>query len=193
MQESFWWWQCSDRYIISLFLHLHTPSPISLMVSVDIKHHVYLPTYITVMHHLCWKIQNVFCKFALLFLFLWLYSWFTLPIAIFQKICGIKSCDSILHFFMVNWWSASLTDLGVIVTDLKNCFASYLIVIIDLYSSFSLSLSPWYNHNGWLDIKHQVTYSPSLFSALSDNILPFSWRCSSYKLLFNDIIFLYDF
>ena len=47
MQESFWWWQCSDRYIISLFPHLHTPFPISpslisLMVSVDVKHHVYL-------------------------------------------------------------------------------------------------------------------------------------------------------
>ena len=25
MQKSFWWWQCSDRYIISLFPHLHTP------------------------------------------------------------------------------------------------------------------------------------------------------------------------
>ena len=48
MQESFWWCQCSDRYIISLFPHLHTPSPpfspslINLMVSVDVKHHVYL-------------------------------------------------------------------------------------------------------------------------------------------------------
>ena len=46
MQVSFWWWQCSDRYIISLslFPHLHTPfspSLISLMVSVDVKHHVY--------------------------------------------------------------------------------------------------------------------------------------------------------
>ena len=47
MQKSFWWWQCSDRYIISLSPHLHTPFPpvspsqISLMVSVDIKHHVY--------------------------------------------------------------------------------------------------------------------------------------------------------
>ena len=48
MQESFWWWQCSDRYILSLSLpHLHTPSPfsapslISLMVSVEVKHHVY--------------------------------------------------------------------------------------------------------------------------------------------------------
>ena len=45
MQESFWWWQCSDRYMISLFPNLHTPfspSLISLMVSVDVKHHVYL-------------------------------------------------------------------------------------------------------------------------------------------------------
>ena len=48
MQESFWWWQCSDRYIISLSPHLHTtfppfsPSLISLVVSVDVKHHVYL-------------------------------------------------------------------------------------------------------------------------------------------------------
>ena len=46
MQESLWWWQCSDRYIIALFPHLHTlpisPSLISLMVSVDVKHHVYL-------------------------------------------------------------------------------------------------------------------------------------------------------
>ena len=45
MQESFWWWQCSNRYIISHFPHLHTPfslSLISLAVSVDVKHHVYL-------------------------------------------------------------------------------------------------------------------------------------------------------
>ena len=52
MQESFWWWQCSDRYIISLSPHFHTPSPLSLTlinlvvsqsrVSVDAKHHVYL-------------------------------------------------------------------------------------------------------------------------------------------------------
>ena len=29
MQRSFWWWQCSDRYIISISLspHLSTPSP----------------------------------------------------------------------------------------------------------------------------------------------------------------------
>ena len=51
IQESFWWSQCSDRYILSLFPHLHTPTPpplfcpylISLTVSVDVKHHVYLP------------------------------------------------------------------------------------------------------------------------------------------------------
>ena len=48
LQESFWWWQCSDRYIISLSPHLHTrppppfsPSLISCTVSVDVKHHVY--------------------------------------------------------------------------------------------------------------------------------------------------------
>ena len=48
MQKSFWRWQCSDSYITSLFSHLRTPfnqSLISLMVSVDIKHHVYLLTY----------------------------------------------------------------------------------------------------------------------------------------------------
>ena len=49
MQESFWWCQCSDRYIIYLFPHFHTPSPfspslISFVVSVDVKHHVYLLT-----------------------------------------------------------------------------------------------------------------------------------------------------
>ena len=47
MQESFWWWQCSDRYIVSLSPHLHAPFPpfspslISVMVSVDVKHHVH--------------------------------------------------------------------------------------------------------------------------------------------------------
>ena len=52
MQKSFWWWQCSDRYIISLFSHLHTPFPsfslslISLMVSVDVECHVYLESVI---------------------------------------------------------------------------------------------------------------------------------------------------
>ena len=42
MQESFWWWQCSDRYIIST--PPFSPALISLMVSVDVKHHVYLLT-----------------------------------------------------------------------------------------------------------------------------------------------------
>ena len=47
MQVSFWWWQCSDRYIISLSPYLHTPFPlfspslISLVVSVDGKHYAY--------------------------------------------------------------------------------------------------------------------------------------------------------
>ena len=53
MHESFWWWQCSDRYIVSLSPHLHAPFPpfspslISLMVSVDVKHHVYLLTLLS--------------------------------------------------------------------------------------------------------------------------------------------------
>ena len=46
IQESFWWWQCSDRYTVYLSSHLHTPSPfspslISLMISVEVKYHVY--------------------------------------------------------------------------------------------------------------------------------------------------------
>ena len=47
MQKSFWWWQCSDRYVISLSPHLHTPFSPSLLsrtVPVDIKHHVYFPS-----------------------------------------------------------------------------------------------------------------------------------------------------
>ena len=38
MQESFWWWQCSDRYIIPLFSHPR-PSLISLLDTVDVKYH----------------------------------------------------------------------------------------------------------------------------------------------------------
>ena len=52
MQKSFWWWQCNDRY-----RPLPPPNPppshphISLMVSMDVKHHVYLLTYY-------WDCQN---------------------------------------------------------------------------------------------------------------------------------------
>ena len=51
MQKSFWRRQCNDRYIISLSPNLHSPfspsptfspSLISLTVSVDVKHNVYL-------------------------------------------------------------------------------------------------------------------------------------------------------
>ena len=49
MQESFWWWQCSDRYNYNLPLPPPpyplppvSPSLISFMVSVHVKHHVYL-------------------------------------------------------------------------------------------------------------------------------------------------------
>ena len=69
MQKSFWWWQCSDRYIYiynllfffdfyQFYIYTHnlplppppyplapfSPSLISLMVSVDVRHHVYLLT-----------------------------------------------------------------------------------------------------------------------------------------------------
>ena len=54
-QESFWWGQCSHRYKYNLPLPPppypfpppppFSPSLISLMVSVDVKHHVYLLTY----------------------------------------------------------------------------------------------------------------------------------------------------
>ena len=49
MQKLFWGWQCSDRYIISLFPPPPYPPPfspslISLVVSVDVTHHVYLRT-----------------------------------------------------------------------------------------------------------------------------------------------------
>ena len=47
MQKSFWWWQCSDRYTISLSPTAIPPSLsslslISLVVSVDVKHRVYV-------------------------------------------------------------------------------------------------------------------------------------------------------
>ena len=41
-QESFWWWQCSDRYIYSSSSPISIPpSLISFVVSVNVKHHVY--------------------------------------------------------------------------------------------------------------------------------------------------------
>ena len=61
MQESFWWWQCSDRCIISLFLHLYTPfhpfslSLISLVVSVDVT---YFPVAYTYNYQLSLKIKG---------------------------------------------------------------------------------------------------------------------------------------
>ena len=37
MQESFWWWQCNDGYIISLFPHLQTPFPPPTLLPVPYK------------------------------------------------------------------------------------------------------------------------------------------------------------
>ena len=58
--------ECSDRNILSLFPHLHTPFPpfspslISLMVSVDVKHHVYLLTWWTKSQDSVHKRHNLF-------------------------------------------------------------------------------------------------------------------------------------
>ena len=41
MQKSFWWWQRSDRYQYNLLPPPFSPSLISLVVYVDVKHHVY--------------------------------------------------------------------------------------------------------------------------------------------------------
>ena len=38
LHESFWWWQFSDRYLISLFPHLHTPFLPSLIIIMYIYH-----------------------------------------------------------------------------------------------------------------------------------------------------------
>ena len=46
MHKSFWWWQCSDRYLITspppFPLPPFSPSLINLTVFVDVKHHVYI-------------------------------------------------------------------------------------------------------------------------------------------------------
>ena len=93
MQESFWWWQCSDRYVVSLFPHLHTPfhtfspSIISFVVSVDVKHHVYL----LLLYHSC-----CFCRlflFAASELFLWLNPGLVLtPVLGAQRSNGASPC-----------------------------------------------------------------------------------------------------
>ena len=40
-----------------------------------------------------------------------------------------------------------------------------------LVSTFLSVTSPWYNYNGWLGVKHQVTYCQySVFQSVSDNV-----------------------
>ena len=57
MQESYMWRQCSDRYITSPLLPF-SPTLISLMVSVDVKHHVYL-LLITTFNYPCVTAVNI--------------------------------------------------------------------------------------------------------------------------------------
>ena len=91
MQESFWWWQCSDRYIVSLSSHLHVPFPppfspslISLMVSVDVKHHVYF-LHPVLRPHL--HFASIPSGYAVIFLSLFniLFCCCHLPLAVQQK------------------------------------------------------------------------------------------------------------
>ena len=61
MQESFWWWQCNDRYLNIYNFPLPPPpypyppfslSLINFMVSVGVKHHVYF-TIMTIIIKIC--------------------------------------------------------------------------------------------------------------------------------------------
>ena len=100
MQESFWWWQCSDRYILSLFPHLHTTFPpfstslISLVVSVDVKHHVYF----------CCGFQQLLVRT----LSLWLQSCSAQPLK--EAVAKYRSCFALArdtiwgHHRNTGWW-----------------------------------------------------------------------------------------
>ena len=51
----------------------------------------------------------------------------------------------------------------------SNSFASFLSQMFELlHSSLYLSSSLWYNRNGWLGIKHQVTYLSTLQGSRQD-------------------------
>ena len=102
MQKSFWWWQCSDRYIISLSSYLHTPFPpfspslISLMVSVDVKHHVYLLTDL-VMPWVC-SAANHWDSFVLVsiffFFFFFFFSYFVVVCFLFPLFFCSTKCPA---------------------------------------------------------------------------------------------------
>ena len=133
MQESSWWWQCGDRYIICLFPHLHTPflhfSPflISLVVSVDVKHQVYLPAP----HHLLplLPVPNKPCGF-----------------------CG-RYAPCLLTYHLHTPFPLSLTNL-VVSVDIKHVTCWLLIYHLHTPSpSFSPSLISLVVS---LDVKHHV-------------------------------------
>ena len=49
-------------------------------------------------------------------------------------------------------------------------FRGSLCLCLSLSLSHCLCLLPWYNHNGWLGVKHQVTYSLFLSLSLSVSV-----------------------
>ena len=124
MQESFWWWQCSDRYIISLFPPPpYSPSPpslISLMVSVDVKHHVYLLAPVVV------KLRNQLNRYFLKFM--WWSNFVSSWITAFSSSCdGQTSCpvESLLFQVPVMVWLRVQLIVKLRV-QLKHCFLKCL-------------------------------------------------------------------
>ena len=109
MQKSFWWWQCSDRYIISLFppplnhFPPFSPSLISLMVSVDVKHHVYFSLSLTLL--------SVCASFTVTEEFL-LHSW-----------CRLGSFESVeeflLHWLLVLVLAATRLSQSLVLLTLR--------------------------------------------------------------------------
>ena len=88
MQGSFWWWQCSDRYNLPLPPppYPFSPSLIGLMVSADVKHHVYL---------LCFEVSV--CGSTL-----------QLHAGQLESLCYKMGCGDIFFFF---FWSAIYSSI----------------------------------------------------------------------------------
>ena len=91
MLKSFWRWQCSNRYIISLSHHLHTPfspSLISRTVSVDVKHHVYL---LQLLGFWSWLLLAAWAETETTVFHTTTTEWYTRPALLFRLLSGL--CD----------------------------------------------------------------------------------------------------